>query len=177
LAFHDRHVFVGVSNRDSAVFSDWALHALETVSYRSPGTLGRLIEQGFASSVAAAAEGASAAGAVADHGTMDEYDPADPGVPYDPAEPSAPSLVTRSSHKRRHSGAPEAEDPRQLHRHDIADLGQSVRERVLTLQQHVAEVQRDAAEHGSEAAATEAIVNALNDVWQHVVAMETQQTQ
>jgi hypothetical protein len=50
------------------------------------------------------------------------------------------------------------------------DLGHAVQERVLTLQQHVAELQRDAAEHGSAVVPSD-FDDMINNLYQTSVAM------
>lgn len=99
MAFHNTDVFVFSSNRDSAVFSDWAHSVLSEPRYLCLGAFDRmqrntdLVLPDRPSEVAAVATLAMEA-----RGTMEEYDPSRP----EPGPPLASPASSRDSGRKRH---------------------------------------------------------------------------
>lgn len=110
MAFHSMDVFVYSSNRDSAVFSDWAQSVLSDPRYLYPGAFDKMQHNPDLELPDRPADVAAVANlAMEPAGTMEEYDPSRP-------EPHAPS---RASSRKRHMD----HEAQRLGRHVEGELG------------------------------------------------------
>lgn len=112
MAFHAMDVFVFSSNRDSAVFSDWAQSVLADARYLCPGAFDKLQHNPDLVLPDRPADAAAVATlAMETAGTMEEYDPSHPET-----QPAAPS---RESSRKRHMD----HEAQRLGHHVTGELG------------------------------------------------------